>query len=291
MGGLYVDDSYIYYSCTEEYEDETKEYAVRKCKYDGTVVDSHICDCFVRGIGLDHDGNVYILCSQADPYVVQLNKNFRDIMNTTERKHAKHFSDPKGMIVTSEFVLVSSSDKICVFDLLLKFYHKFKPTSIEDPIAIATFQTHYIVTGKSAIEIIDIDLKNRKVNREIPFKSMHQDDEIIPFDPNIRLRGICAIGNYIYVTQVDKSGKDNVSGLPIMCLEFDGQRLKYVCDDTNISRHCTNKCTEECGSVVIFCHNKTLYYGQGSFDELFHIVKATHNPGEAIESNKMFDVC
>ena len=43
--------------------------------------------------------------------------------------------------------------------------------------------------------------------------------------------------------------------------------------------------------LLFFCHNKTLFYTQGSFDELFHIVKATHNPEEAIESNKMFDVC
>ena len=76
-----------------------------------------------------------------------------------------------------------------------------------------------------------------------------------------------------------------------MCLQFNGKRLNYVCEDTNTSRHCIDKCTKECGSVVISCHNKTLFYTQGSFDELFHIVKATHNPEEAIESNKMFDVC
>ena len=267
-------------------------YTVQRCTYDGTVVKSFSCDCFVRGIGVDNDENVYILCSRADPYVLKLNRKF-NIVKRTKSEDAEHFGEAKGMMVTSEYVLVISEkcNQICVFDLELKFYHNFKPTSIEGLIAIAKFNDHYIVTGRGTIGMIDIDFKNKEIKGEASFKSMHRNNQIVYFDPEIRLRGICAIGDYIYVTQVDKSGKDNICGLPIMCLYFDGERLNFVSEDSDISRHCTKECTKKCGSVVIFCHNKTIFYSQGSFEKPFHLIKATHNPGNAIESTKMFDVC
>lgn len=292
MAGLYVDDSYIYYSCTEEYEDETKDYTVQKCKHDGTIVKSFSCYGFVRGIGQDNDGNIYILCSRADPCVIKLNRNFV-FLKTTKAKCAEHFSEAKGMIVTSKFVLVAVDkfDQICVFDLQLNFKYILKLRSIRNPTAISTFQNRYLVTGKGSIGIIDIDFQNKKVKDEIVFNSIHCNDKIVDFDPDIMLRGICAIDNYIYVTQRNISGKENVRGLPIMCLQFESQRLNYVCEDSKITRHCTEKCTEKCGSIVIFRHNETIFYTQGSYGELFHIVKATHNPGKPIESTKMFDVC
>ena len=262
-----------------------------KRRHDGSTIKSHPCDCFVRGVGLDNDGNIYILCSQADAYVLKLSKSF-EIVKQTEWKCSKYFSEAKGMIVTSEFVLVPADkyDRICVFDLQLNFQYNLKLSSIKGPISIATFQNRYIVTTKGSVGIFDIDFENKKVEDENVFNFMCRDNQRIDFDPYIELRGICTIDNNIYVTQIDISGKENVYGLPIMCLKFDGKRLNYVCEETNISRHCTDKCNEKCGSVVIFCHNKTLFYSQGSFDELFHIVKATHNPEEAIESKKMFDV-
>ena len=264
---------------------------MHKCRHDGTIINSHPCDCFVRGIGLDNDGNIYILCSRADPFVLKLNKKF-EIVKQTERKYAEYFSEAKGMIVTSEFVLVAADkfDRICVFDLHLVLKYNLKLRSIKGPIAIATFQNRYIVTTKGSIGIFDIDFQNEKVENETVFNFMHQDDQKIDFDPDIILRGICTIDNNIYVTQIDISEEENVCGLPIMCLRFNGERINYVCEDTNISKHCTYECTAKCTSVVIFCHNKTLYYSQGSYDELYHIVKATHNPGKPIESKKMFDV-
>ena len=273
------------------YDNGEKEYAVHKCRHDGTIIKSHPCDCFVRGIGLDNDGNIYILCSRADPFVLKLNNIFK-IVKQTEGKDAEYFSEAKGMIVTSEFVLVAADkfDRICVFDLHLVLKYNLKLRSIKGPIAIATFQNRYIVTTKGSIGMFDIDFKNEKVENETVFNFMHQDDQKIDFEPDIILRGICAIDNNIYVTQMDVSGEKHVCGLPIMCLQFDGERINYVCEDTNISRHCTDECTAKCTSVVIFCHNKTLFYSQGSYDELYHIVKATHNPGKPIESKKMFDV-
>ena len=203
-----------------------------------------------------------------------------------------YFSEAKGMIVTSEFVIIPAyyRDQICVFDLQLNFQYNLKLRSIRGPIAIATFQNRYVVTTKGSIGIFDIDFENRKVAEEIVFNCMHQDDQRIDFDPDIRLRGICAIDENIYVTQIDVSGKESASGLPIMCLQFDGERINYVCEDTIISKHCNDECTAQCTSTVIFCHNKTLFYSQGSYDKLYHIVKATHNPGKPIESTKMFDI-
>ena len=264
---------------------------MRRCKYDGTVVNCYRCDCFVRGIGSDSDGNIYILCSRADPYLLKLNKNFRKIKRT-ENQYSRHFSEAKGMIVTSGFVLITSEkyNQICVFNLQLDFQYNLKLTSIQGPIAISTFQNRYIVTGKGAIAIFDINFENKEVQGETLFENMHQDNKSVKFDPHIRFRGICAIENYIYVTQLDISGEENIPGLPIMCLEFEGETLNYVGKGNNIKTHCTVKCTEKCGSIVIFCHNETIFYSQGSHGEFYHIVKATHNPREPIETTKVFDV-
>ena len=227
------------------YYNEKEKYAVHKCRHDGTTINSRHCDCFVRGVGLDNDGNIYILCSQANAYVLKLSESFKTLKRT-ERKFAKCFSEAKGMIVTSEFVLVPADkyDHICVFDLQLDFQYNLKLRSIKGPISIATFHNHYIVTTKGSIGIFYVNFENKKVEDENVFNFMCRDNQRIDFDPYIELRGICTINNNIYVTQIDKSGKDNVYGLPIMCLQFDRERLNYVCEETNISRHCTDKCNE-----------------------------------------------
>ena len=65
----------------------------------------------------------------------------------------------------------------------------------------------------------------------------------------------------------------------------------YVCEENNLSENCCKDCPKRCSPCVVFFHNDEIFYSQGSYGKMFHIVKATHKPGETIRSTKMFDVC
>lgn len=128
--------------------------------------------------------------------MLKLSKDF-NFLGRTKNQCSRHFGEAKGMIVTTEFVLVTSEkfSHICVFDLQLNFCYNLKLKSIEGLIEIATFQNRYIVTGKGTISILDIDFQNGEVKSETALKSMYHEYKTVDFDPNVRLRGICAIDN------------------------------------------------------------------------------------------------
>ena len=287
VAGLYVDTNHIYYSCTEVNETTSeKEYILRKCKYNGNLVEYFRCNSFIRGIGQSH-GFIYVLCSGADSKVVKLNRNLKCEKETSD-DCGKDFGEAFGMLVTSENVLVCSerNEHVSVLNLNLDFCYNLELKF--GPIGIATFQNHYVVTAKATIGIIDIDFDKKALKRVDVFESMTKGEVSIPFKENIIFRGVCCSDKYIYVTQKQKNGP----GLPMLCLQFDEKKhkLNYVCEVTDYSRNC-DELIERCGPVVPFYHNNTIFYSQGSYGIKFHIMKATHNPGEPIASNKMFDVC
>ena len=192
------------------------------------------------------------------------------------------------MLVTSDNVLVCSerNTRISVLDLNLEFCCNLE--LYFGPMSITKFQNHFIVTSKMAIAVINIDFAKKTFKIIAKFESFIKGEDTIPFKQNVSLRSICASDKYLYVTQKEKNGP----GYPMLCLEYDDERyqLNYVCEVSNFQENC-NKCNERCGPVVVVCYNNnTIFYSQGSYGEKFHIVKATHNPGEPIKSIKMFDV-
>ena len=76
-------------------------------------------------------------------------------------------------------------------------------------------------------------------------------------------------------------------GLLILCLKLDESKCnpEYVCEVDNYTSNC-KKCNERCSPIILFYHNDTLFYSQGSFGKMFHI----HKLGEPITSKKMFDI-
>ncbi|CAI8043748.1 hypothetical protein GBAR_LOCUS24275 [Geodia barretti] len=286
VAGLYVDTNHIYYSCTEINETSEKKYMLRKCNYNGELVKYYRCNSFVRGIGQSH-GFIYVLCSGADSQVVKLNRNLNHVGKETSDKCGEYFGEAFGMLVTSDNVLVCSerNEQICVLNLNLEFCYNLELKL--GPVGIATFQNHYIVTAKATIGIIDIDFDKKALKRVDVFESMTKEGVSTPFNQSIIFRGVCCSDKYIYVTQKQQHGP----GLPMLCLQFDEKthKLNYICEVTDFSRNC-DELIERCGPVVPFYHNNTIFYSQGSYGIKFHIMKATHNPGEPIASNKMFDV-
>ena len=217
--------------------------------------------------------------------MVKLNRNLGFVKGTSDDR-GKDFGEAFGMLVTSDNVLVYSKRNkiICVLDLNLEPCFNFKLEF--GPIGIAKFKNNYVVTAKAAIGLIDVDFEKRGLK---VFGSMIKGEDSVPFKPNIVFRGVCCSDEYIYVT---REAENDGPGLPMLCLQFDEKehKLNYVCEVTDFSTNCDEK-NEKCGPVIPFYHNNTMFYSQGSFGIKFHIIKATHNPGEPIESNKIFDVC
>ena len=203
----------------------------------------------------------------------------------------EYFGEAFGMLVTLNNVLVCSSERntqISVLDLNLEFCWNLELDF--GPISITKFQNHFIVTSKTAITVIDIDFANKTFKIIALFESFIKGEDTVPFKQNValRLRSICASDKYLYVTQEEKKGP----GQPMLCLEYDEERCKlnYVCEVSDFQERNCNESNDRCGPIVVCYNNNTIFYSQGSYGEKFHIVKATHNPGETIKSTKMFDV-
>lgn len=296
VAGLYIDTHHIYYSCIEEYKRKiipwirTKyakpsnyKYILRKCTYDGKQVHSTSAfNSFIRGIGKDNAGNIYVLCYAE---VIKMNKHLK-VLEGTINDCAEHFGEAYGMLVTSDNVLVCSdkNDQITVLDLNLKFCYNVMLQ--RGPIVITKFHNKYIVTAKAAIGVIEIDFQNKLLLSESYFDHMRVGEIEVPFEPRHVLRGICASDRYIYVTRIERGSS---IGLSMLCLQLEEENLKFICEE-NDSRNCCRECTGRCSPVVVFFHNNTIFYSQGSFGEMFHIIKAEHNPENPIKSTKMFDV-
>ena len=285
VAGLCVDDNYIYYSCAEVNEARNeKKFILRKCQYDGKVVKPFHCPCFVRGIG-QSKGFLYILVSRADSMVVKLDRNFQ-IVKATREQYSVYLGEAFGMLVTSENVLVCSErhSLICVFDLNLGFCYNL-PLRFH-PIAIAKFQDHFIVISEATVSVIDIDFERKTLKVVTNMSNVGS----VPLNPGVVLRGLCCSDKYIYVT---KKARHESPGLPILCLQYDKIRftLNYVCEADDFPLNCDSECSKCCGPVVLYCHKNKIFYSQGCYGEKFHVVEATHNPGEPITSKKLFDVC
>ena len=200
--------------------------------------------------------------------------------------------------MTSDHVLVTADSEIlchlCVLDLNLN--HHFNLKLSEGPIGITALdENKYIVTFKAAIAVIDINFDEKKY-RETKVKCMRmKNGNNETFKAGPILRGICVSNQYILVTEV--WGFDVADGR-LLCLQYNEKsgQLKMVAAQDNFSNNCSQLCTErrnkdgkKCNAIVVTSYNGAIYYSQGSYGEMFHIVRAIVN-GTSIDSNKLFDV-
>ena len=185
-----------------------------------------------------------MLVSKADSEVLKLNKTLKFKIKS---KCAEHLGTAYGILVTPEYVLVCSRTNklICVLDLCLEFCFNIQLQEIcedtFDPFAIATVKNKYFVTGIASIVAFDIDFAEEKPKDGIMFTNVEGNAKL--FEPQFKLRGICASDRYLYVTQIKE---DKSCGKSLLCLEFDGKRLKYVCEKSDYSNNCSSECCKKC---------------------------------------------
>ena len=103
------------------------------------------------------------------------------------------------------------------------------------------------------------------------------------------MRGICVSDHYMFVTEVLGVGA-HVGGR-LLCLQYNERRghLIMVAKQDNFSNNCTKYCSDRCCPISVVAHNNSIYYTQGSYGEMFHLVKANMS-GTSIYTKTLFDV-
>ena len=265
----------MYYSFTEN---EDKKF-LRKCEHNGTFVCDVSLPKFVRGIGKDNNGFLYVLCSSTNSKVLKFDEDLNPVRKTN-KSCAEHFGVAYGILVTDEhvFVCARANQKVCILDLNLNLRY-FLNLSFE-PIGITKLNDKYFVTTKAAIGILDLNIKNMKF-REKNCGKMKTGLSTEQFKPGIALRGICSDNQYLYVTERDQS-----NGGRILCLHYQGNQLILNYFYPTSCRVCQS---EKCCPIVIVHHNGTIIYSQGSWERKFHIRRLAYD-GTTATSELIIDV-
>ena len=261
----------MYYSFTEN---EDKNF-LRKCEHNGNFVCDVSLPEFVRGIGKDNNGFLYVLCSSTNSKVLKFDKELNPVRKTN-KTCAEHFGMAYGILVTDEhvFVCARGNQKVCILDLDLNLQYLLKLDF--NPIGITKLNDKYFVTTKAAIGILDLDIENMKFR--VKMKTVLSTEQI---KRGIALRGICSDNQYLYVTE-----RDDKNGGRVLCLHYQENQLilKYVC--RNSCQDCKSK---KCCPIVIAHHNGTIIYSQGSWERKFHILRLAYD-GTTATSELIIDV-
>ena len=276
--GLCIDDNNtIYFSYTEN-EDAEKSF-LRKCKDYRTFVYDVSLPHFVRGVGKDDHGNLYVLCSSNKSKVIKLDKNLNPVRKTSS-SCGKYFGVAFGILVTPAYVFVCArlSQKICILDLNLKLLYCLRVGF--NPIGITKLHSRYFVASRGVIGVMEINFEQKKFQVKT-YRNMKSDGGTECFKPNVEFRGICADENYLYVTE-----RDDSTGGRILCLEFDKKQfvLKYFYQ--TFCKDCKEK---KCCPIVITHHKGTIIYGQAkSWGGNFHLLRLNYD-GKTATSDKVID--
>ena len=257
---------------------------LQKCEHNGRYICGVSFPGFIRGIGMNNDDFIYVLCSGTNSTVVKVD---RDLNPLQKSKNSKYLSSSYGMLVTSDHVFATSftAKTICILDLNLN--HQFYLESSLHPYGIATDGSKYFVTFEAAIEVIDIHFEDKKyTSKKIECMRM-ANGKVEHFKAEIKLRGICVSNHYIFVTEGKKRG--GVGGRRLLCLQYkEGGMLEMVAAQDTFN-NCNKDCLEECCPVVVVPHGNCVYYTQGSYNKPFHIIRVTME-GTSIVSSIVFDV-
>jgi hypothetical protein len=261
IGGLYVEDSYIYYSCYEE-DDGKIFYIIRKCNRDGKHILTIRGFGHIRGIGRDDDGNFYVSdCFQWR--ILKFDKDW-NLLRQNFLKTPAACIEPYGILVTSQYVFVCAHQKqqIWILNHTLDLLYKLSLPLNFSPTDITILDNTYFVTTKSAIVMINIDFNEGSFART----SMTVEN----INPESELRGICVKNQHLYVTEKGAPGR-------LLCFNFDGQ----------LKRVAAYSVSEP--PAAIAHHNGRVYYGQGNLDAKFSIQEITRRD-QTLKTNVLFNI-
>ena len=265
---------------TNSQDNTEKKYCVQKCDHKGKLICSAYFKSFIRGIGMDHQGFLYVVCSAVNSQVFKLDKDFNPVRKTANEL-SRYLGVAYELLVMSDHVLVCSMNKrsICILDLNLNLH--FNLNLNFGPLGITIFNGRYIVTGKGTIGVIDMDFKS-KTYKIMTLKEMKIDHGTEVFKKDSIFRSICASNEYLLVTEINETGGR------LLCLQLIGNHLRCVAIKKGFSQHCSDTCDKKCSPQVVTHCNGASYYSQGRFDGKYHIVRVTIQ-NNVMKTKKMFD--
>ena len=230
---------------------------MRKCKHDGSLICSAAFndDVFLRGVGLDKKGYIYVVCSSAYSKVFKLNKDMKKVRKAHDDS-SEHLGQAYELLVTPDDVLVCSYNKICIFNFELDLCFTLKLDF--DPYGITIHDGKYFATGKGTIGVIEIKERER-------FKTMTWKNMKINGQECRTLRGIASSHDYLLVTENDSNSPR------LLLLYFENDDFKYV----NTKDDFPNDEGKTISPIVVTHCNGAFYYSEGRYGKDFHIVKAT----------------
>ena len=196
--------------------------------------------------------------------VLKFDDNFNPMQKTCDKCNTI-FINAFGILVEADRILVCAKRKnqICVLNHDLDLLCNIK-LKIHDPIDITKIGENYLVSTKGAILRINFDIEKRSVN-VVKYKSFKNGNENEDFKDDLELRGICAKGEYLYVSEQHESGR-------LLCLKFVNEELKYV------------DAIPKCAPNAVTEHRNKVYFSKGVFGRNFSIVEITHEEQDMKET-------
>jgi hypothetical protein len=264
IGGLYVEDSYIYYSCYEKDRGKRK-YILRKCNRDGKHILTIRGFGHIRGIGRDDDGNFYVSdCFQWR--ILKFDKDW-NLLRQNFTKTAATCIEPYGVLVTSQYVFVCAHTKKQIWilnhtlDVCYKISLPFSPTDI------TILDNKYFVTAEYAIIMISIDFKAGSFERtSMTMENINTDSE---------LRGIICVENqHLYVTEKGAPGH-------LLCFQFDVDHGQLKC----VAPYSVSE-----PPAAIAHHDGRVYYGRGNVNARFSIMEIIHSRDKTLKTDILFHI-
>ena len=289
VAALYVDKNFIYYSCLEKPQEteanphNIQNYCLRQCDHKGKLIRCVYLPSFIRGVGLDQQGFIYVVCTAADAKVYKLDQNMNAVRRTNDEA-SQYLENAYELLLTSNnYVLVCSSPKfkgmICILDLDLELCYCLN-LSI-NPLAITVLHDKYFFTAKGAIGGIDIDFKSKTYEIKL-WKGMKMNDDKENFNKESIFRGICTCNDSLLVTEIN--GADG----RLLCLQCKGNQLRCVAFKKGFLEHCNHNCDKKkCSPVVVTYGSDGYYCSQGYHGKNYHIERVTIT-GSTITTEKMF---
>ena len=138
------------------------------CEHEGELICSVYMERFIREIGLNQQGCIYVVCSDSNSEVFKLNTDMKALQRT-HNDTGEHLGLAYELLVTSDKVLACSQNqkKICILDYGLNLCYYLDLGF--DPCGITHFNGRYFVTARGKIGVIDINFgskNNYVVTRE-----------------------------------------------------------------------------------------------------------------------------
>ena len=277
--GLCVREGNILFSGRQKLEENSFKYIVRIINDNNKVSDVSGPFEYIRGIYWSNTSKSFFVLDSTNHQLLKYGSDWTPLRQTYQDDY---LHNPFGMFINENeskvFVCDTSNDRICVLDKDLN--HICYILGITSPKDITYFQGKYFVTsrGNGQIVVLDIDFAKRSFRRcNIQKMTINNNDVNPSFNPSFshKIRGICAKGNYLYVTE--RAGR-------ILCLEYQPKSC-LQCDQLRYVTELDGQ-----GPITIISDNDNIYYTRKDRDKNYIVAKLFYNANGELESEDIYPV-